>query len=70
MPDFKLDVFIKGEMIDLCIPTKEFAEKSDWYSWFNDPKINRFLDQGLFPNDRDLQVAFFEQQKNGTVFRR
>ena len=31
----KLDVFIKGDLIDLCIPTVEFARESDWYSWFN-----------------------------------
>lgn len=58
----KLDVFIPGEMIDLCIPTQEFAQKSDWYSWFNDPKINRYLDQGSFPNNADLQVQFLSEQ--------
>ncbi|MFC1568330.1 GNAT family N-acetyltransferase [Candidatus Margulisiibacteriota bacterium] len=58
----KLDVFIKGEMIDLCVPTREFAEKSNWYSWFNDSKINRFLDQGLWPNNQTQQVEFFEKQ--------
>ena len=59
----QLDVFISGENIDLCIPTREFAEKSDWYSWFNDPKITRYLQQGVFPNNPSLQVEFFEKQQ-------
>lgn len=59
----RLDVFISGENIDLCVPTKEFAEKSDWYSWFNDPVITRYLQQGLFPNNPSLQVDFFEKQQ-------
>jgi hypothetical protein len=59
----KLDVFISGELIDLCIPTKEFAEKSDWYSWFNDPKITRYIQQGMFPNDQQLQADFFEKSR-------
>lgn len=58
----KLDVFISGETIDLCIPTKEFAQKSDWYSWINNPKINRYLVYGLFPNTPEAQVDFFESQ--------
>ena len=58
-----LDIFISGENINLCIPTKDFALSSRWYSWFNNPKINRFLAQGVFPNTPDLQVKFFEEEK-------
>lgn len=60
----KLDVFIKGELMDLCIPTPEYARNSDWYSWFNNPKTNRFLEQGAFPNTREDEVAFFERERN------
>lgn len=63
----KLDVFIPGENIDLCVPTSEFAQKSDWYSWINNSKINRYLDYGLFPNTPVAQVEFFEHQKNKRV---
>ena len=38
----ELDSFIEGENIDLCIPTEDFAEKSDWYSWFNNQDITRY----------------------------
>lgn len=61
----KLDIFISGEIVDLCIPTREFAE-SNWYSWLNDPKITRYLNRRLFPNTPSLQVDFLEkQQKEG-----
>ncbi|HCS79037.1 TPA: hypothetical protein DIV55_04850 [Patescibacteria group bacterium] len=54
----KLDIFIKGELIDLCVPTPEFAQNSNWYSWFNDLQITRFLEQGLFPNTPQQQIEF------------
>ncbi|WP_233032569.1 GNAT family N-acetyltransferase [Helicobacter kayseriensis] len=57
----KLDVFIEGETIDLCIPTLEFAEKSDWYKWFNHPHTTQFLEHGVFPNTKEKQIAFFKQ---------
>lgn len=55
----QLDVFIAGESIDLCIPTYEFAEKSDWYSWFNHPATTRYLHHGIFPNTPQRQIEFF-----------
>lgn len=56
-----LDVFIEGETIDLCIPTLEFAEKSDWYKWFNHPHTTMYLNHGIFPNTREKQVEFFKK---------
>jgi hypothetical protein len=38
-----LKVFIKGDTINLCKPTLEFARKSNWYSWFNDKTITKYL---------------------------
>ena len=59
-----LDVFIAGELIDLCIPTEEFARESNWYSWFNNNTITKYLEQGVFPNSPDDQVNFFKTQKS------
>ena len=39
----KLKILIKGETINLCIPTVEFARKFQWYNWLNDPNIARYL---------------------------
>ena len=53
-----LDVFLKGEITDLCIPTEDYALNSDWYSMFNDAKITQYLDHGLYPNTPLKQLEF------------
>ena len=63
----KLDIFIKGELIDLCIPTPEFAQNSSWYTWFNDPGITRFLEQGLFPNTQEQQLEFLSNNPHRLI---
>ncbi|WP_419902619.1 GNAT family N-acetyltransferase [Kiloniella sp.] len=60
--DIKYDIFLEGSTIDLCIPTEEIAYESDWYSWFNQKKINKFLVQGTFPNTREQQKRFFQEE--------
>ena len=59
-----LDVFIQGEKIDLLIPTKEFAYHSDWYSWFNNAKTTRYIHHGIYPNTREKQLQFFENENS------
>ena len=54
-----LDIFIEGETIDLAIPTRDYAFNSEWFSYFNNKSITRYLDQGSFPNTRDKQVEFW-----------
>jgi len=58
-----LDIFIKGETMDLCIPTDEFSKESKWYSWTNNPKIVKFLEQGIYPNTPEDQVEFYRSEK-------
>jgi RimJ/RimL family protein N-acetyltransferase len=58
--DFNLNVFIKGENVDLCIPTIKYAQESTWYNWFNSPKTTRFLEQGIFPNTPENQIKFLQ----------
>ncbi|NQT72707.1 MAG: hypothetical protein HQ553_08040 [Chloroflexi bacterium] len=60
----KLDVFIQGETMDLCIPTEEFSRESKWYSWFNQAIITKYLEQGIFPNTSEGQVEFYRSQKS------
>lgn len=60
---FNLEVFIKGEYIDLCVPSNEFATNSTWYTWFNNPRLTRFLEQGIFPNTKQDQIDFFNSLK-------
>jgi len=58
--DYKLDVFLPGELVDLSIPTSDFAEHSNWYSWFNDKTITKFLYQGTYPQTNIDQLEFFQ----------
>lgn len=64
----KLDIFIQGENLDLCIPTEEFALKSDWYSWFNNKKITKYLEHGVYPNTKEDQKKFLNSIDNKLVF--
>jgi RimJ/RimL family protein N-acetyltransferase len=61
--DFNLDVFIEGETINLCLANENFAKNSSWYSWFNNFKTTRFLEQGIFPNSPSEQLDFFQSVK-------
>lgn len=55
----EFEKFIEGKTIDLCIATEDIALNSDWYKWFNDKAITRYLLQGKFPNTREAQKNFF-----------
>lgn len=68
MKPVKADVFYNGETIDLIVPTRELAEKSTWYSWFNSQGTTRFTDHGIFPNTPEKQIEFFNSLSNGTRF--
>lgn len=50
-------IFIVGERIDLCVPDESDFEL--WSSWFNDQKTTAFLEQGKYPQTRQMQADFF-----------
>ena len=54
--------FIAGEKIDLCTP--EDSDFPQWASWFNEPRINRYLEQGLYPNTADDQRQWYKKAKD------
>ena len=56
----ELDVFLHGELVDLGIPTREFVNYSNWYKWFNDENLVKYLEQGVYPNTKSKQIEFFE----------
>lgn len=53
-------VFVPGETIDLCAPTREDVAQSGWFRWFNDPKTTRVLNQGIYPNSVEAQMKYYE----------
>ena len=61
----KFDAFIKGEVIDLCVPTKEPWVIEQWYRWFNDDQVTPYLYQGMFPNTYEKQEKFYDTATGG-----
>ncbi|HEY7809922.1 MAG TPA: GNAT family N-acetyltransferase [Allosphingosinicella sp.] len=57
--------FLKGELIDLCVPSKA-ALDDGWADWFNDAETTHFLDQGVFPNTREQQEEFYRALPGGS----
>lgn len=60
------DVFLRSESVLLKSLTEDDALSSDWYSWFNDPDVTRWMQQHYFPNTRQLQVEFFRTNIQGS----
>ncbi len=60
----EFDVFIEGEVVDLCVPQKEEWVLRQWYQWFNDPKVTSYLYQGVFPNTLEKQEKFYDTVMN------
>ena len=54
------DIFIEGEVVDLCVPNDEQWVLEQWYRWFNDQETTRYLEQGVFPNSLKKQKEYFE----------
>ena len=56
----QLSTFIEGELINLCIPSRDFAKFSKWHSWFNDNRITKYIEQGVYPNSPKKQLDYFD----------
>lgn len=58
------DVFIKGETIDLCVPSDDKWVLDQWFRWFNRDEITTYLAQGIYPNTLKSQKAFYDTLGN------
>lgn len=61
--DGSYTVFIEGDLIDLCVPSKVAIFRDGWADWFNDSSTTKYLDQGVFPNTLEDQLAFYDSLK-------
>ena len=57
-------VFIEGETIDLCVPSRLAIERDGWADWFNNLENIRFLDHGVFPNFIEDQYEFLSSLRD------
>ena len=62
MKKIKFESFLEGQKVNLVILNKEIAKHSDWYSWFNYKKNTELLQLGIFPNSREKQLEYFNNQ--------
>jgi hypothetical protein len=53
-----LDVFIEGETIDLCAPSCDEYILNQWFRWFNNSDITKYLDQGTYPSTIESQRVY------------
>ena len=62
----KLKILIKGETINLCLPTLKFAKGDVWYNWLNKPIIIKNLSNQYrkLNNTKKKQEKFFLANKN------
>lgn len=61
-------VFIAGETIDLCVPSKLAIEKDGWTNWFNDPVVCENMYRGVFPHFESEQYEFLDSLKDKSRF--
>ena len=65
----KLKILIKGETINLCLPSLKFAKGDVWYKWLNKKIIIKNLHNQYrkLNNTKKKQEKFFLANKNGRV---
>ena len=49
------DIFLEGELVDLCSVNEEEIDNGRWVSWFNNIKELQNSSHGVFPNNRKIQ---------------
>ena len=57
-------IFIEGELINLCVPSKEAIELDEWTNWFNEPSRLQYTTHGIFPNTKESQESFYQKIVN------
>jgi [ribosomal protein S5]-alanine N-acetyltransferase len=62
-----IDIFLKGTHIYLKVLTEKDAGESNWYSWFNDEEITKYMQKHYFPNTRAAQVDFWRENIKGST---
>ena len=58
------DVFIEGETIDLCAASDDEKILDQWYKWFNQKDITKYLTQGVYPSTKETQFSYFKSIKD------
>ena len=60
------DVFLAGETVDLCAPSDDDWVLDQWYRWFNNADVTKYLVQGVYPNTRASQKVYYDSLISNT----
>ena len=65
----KLSIILKGETINLCKPTANFARGDIWFKWLNNPSIIKNLSSVYkkLNNTPQKQLRYFLKEKNKRI---
>lgn len=68
----KIEIFYHGKNIDLCILNNYIIKNSNWYKWFNNKKLTKYTEQGVFPNSLKKQLIFLKENiiKKKDIFKK
>ena len=53
-------IFLSGTTVDLAVITRDMADNSRWWHWFNDEHITFNTQHHYHPNTPEAQLEFFE----------
>ena len=56
----RFDVFIKGVEIDLICLNEDIISESNWYNWFNDSDVTKYMQKHYYPNTKSMQLSFYK----------
>ena len=51
----RYEVFLEGELVDLCIPSLTAIYEDGWAEWFNNIEQLQATRHGIYPNYRSSQ---------------
>ena len=54
------ELFIEGQLVNLCIPNISAIENDGWHTWFNKIADLQHTSHGIFPNTRENQELFLK----------
>ena len=58
----RYDIFLRGKRVILKVLSEDDVLNSNWYGWFNDEGITRYMQQHYFPNTREAQIDFYRKE--------
>ena len=60
------DIFISGNKINLKVLSEDDVLKTNWYNWFNDEETTKYMQKHYFPNTKQDQLIYFNNNIQGS----